>query len=88
MARLKQDYIKRIALINDVLFDAEIEAQRLKGVVNKFRYYFAADPNEEGLRNLYGALANFNAAREKEEKLRKQLENEIKDYSLFYEEEK
>lgn len=85
MAKMKDSYIKRIAWVNDLLFDAEIEVDRMRGAVSKYRYYFASDPNEQNLLSLRGVLANYNTSVEKVEKLRKQLEDEIKDCFNYYE---
>lgn len=85
MAKMNEAYIKRIAWINDLLFDAEIEVDRMRGAVSKYRYYFASDPNEKTLLSLHGVLANYKTSIKKVEKLRKQLEEEINDCFAHYE---
>ena len=73
-----KEQIKRIAELNECLFDAEFTLERMQLNVEATRNYFAADPyNQDKLANLHNAVVNYNWQKDYVERVRKEFEQEL-----------
>ena len=83
MKKFSEDTIKQVADLNEQLFDAEQKVSNQENVVRAARFYFAAEPTQERLLDLRGAMANLRAEQANLDNLRTQFSEYVKNvYAL------
>jgi hypothetical protein len=77
MAKLSENAVETIKVLNEQLFDAEYELERQKRAVSKYRYYLAANPSADTVMDLRGSMANLKACEKKVADIRRSLDKAL-----------
>lgn len=85
MAQLKPNYLIEVAKLNDQLFNAEAQLERLKIAMRSNRYYYAANVDETSLHNLEGAIKNYHAQQQKVQALTTKFEELVNNWPDYME---
>ena len=72
--RLTQNVINNIVEMNDKIFEQERIIDDLEHAISANRYYLAAQKSEDRVLDLYAAMKNLKAARERLETLKQTFE--------------
>jgi len=73
MVTISQNAIATVKQLNDQLFEAEGELEAQQRAVSKYRYYLAAEANQETVMDLRGAMKNLQGCQQRVDHLRQRL---------------